>query len=187
MTNINKNGILVDAVTGDTTGVPRSDGSEKVFAVIGENGTPVNGVKATLTSDMTNANADVTLTAVNYGIEGNEINVTYVNPAGASKALSVVVTGTNIVVNLATGSNSAITSTATQVAAALAANAAAALIVVATAQGSGAGVVNALAKAYLAGGVTVTPGHFMVQADGLVFYVKTGAQTWGAITLDVAG
>jgi len=62
-------------------------------------------VKAALTTNMTNANADPTYTAVTAGTAGNGISVTHVNPGVAGSALAVsVADGTKaIVVSLATG------------------------------------------------------------------------------------
>lgn len=108
--------------------------------------------QATLTIDMTNANADLTYTAVDHGIEGNDISVTHTDPSGNDEPLGVSVSGTDITVSLATGEAGAITSTAAEVAAAIAANADAAALVTCTAEGTGAGVVNAETKTSLAGG-----------------------------------
>lgn len=110
--------------------------------------------KATVTFDMVNATSDLTYEAKAAGAAGNLITVRHVDPAGASKALAVsVVGGRHIVVSLATGSNSAITSTAAQVVSAIAAHAAAAALVLATDEGAGSGIVNATDQESLAGGV----------------------------------
>lgn len=174
---------LYDETTGRIAGVRQPDNSADNFMLLHPTvGTPVDGVKAALTSDMTNANADVTLTAVNYGSAGNGISVVYVNPSANSQSLTVLVNGLAIRVLLATNGSGTITSTATLVVAAINAHAAASALVVATAEGSGAGVVNAKSVAYLAGGVTCTKGvpgsSFMVSADGKKIYAKATAQTW---------
>ncbi|MFJ2030223.1 M14 family zinc carboxypeptidase [Streptosporangium sp. NPDC087985] len=81
-----------------------------------------------------------------YGHEGgNDISVALVKPAAASSALSVSVSGKNVVVNLATDASGAVSSTAVQVVNALNANAAAsALLTAATYRGNaGTGVVAA--------------------------------------------
>lgn len=146
--------------------------------------TPANGVKASLATNMTNANADITLTAVNYGVAGNDITVTYVDPAGNNKALAVAVSGKGITVSLATGAGGAITSTCALVVDAINASTAASALVVATGEGTKAGVVNAIAKASLASGADVTPGPigcYCHTTDGKKVYRKTAAQTWAVL------
>ena len=134
---------------------------------------------------MTNSNSDITLTAVDYGARGNLISVTYVNPSANSQSLFVRVNGYDIVVHLATNSGGTIISTATLVAAAINAHAAASALVVATVEGSGAGVVNALAKDSLIGGVTCTQGVYMrslmLDAYGNP-WIKNGLQSWSSIS-----
>jgi len=177
---------LVDSTTGHITGVKHPDGAEEGFMFMSPvAGTPVNGVRATLTSDMTNANADVALTAVNYGQEGNNINVTYLNPSANNAALTVTLTDAwSIRISLATGAGGAITSTSAQVVAAIAAYAGAAALVTGVAEGTGAGVVNAKAVAKFTGGVTCTAGvagnSMATDANGVV-YRKTSAQVWSAM------
>jgi hypothetical protein len=109
---------------------------------------------AALTTALTGANNDLIFTAIPSGAEGNAITIAYIDPAAASAALSVVVTGHAIVVNLATDGSSVITSTAAQIAAAIAASAAAAALVnvANAAANTGAGVVTALAATALSGG-----------------------------------
>lgn len=91
--------------------------------------------------------AALVFTAKSVGILGNAITVHLRDPGTASAALGVVVTGTAIVVNLATSAGSVVTSTAAQVIAAVAGAAPAhALVGVANAVGSaGTGVVAATA------------------------------------------
>jgi hypothetical protein len=110
------------------------------------------GGTALLTTAQGN-NQDLTFTAVNAGVAGNDIAISYVNQGIPNAALSVQVQGTNIVVYLAT-LNGAVTSTAAQIATAMAANAAAAALVgVADAAGSnGSGVVAPFAQTNLSGG-----------------------------------
>lgn len=102
-------------------------------------------------------NAALTFTAKLAGVLGNAIDIRFVAPTGANAALGVVVTGNDIVVNLATGASAGVvTSTAAQVAAAIAASApATALVTVANAAGSnGSGVVAGMAAPrFLTGGV----------------------------------
>lgn len=89
----------------------------------------------------------------------NPVTVNYV-VAGNSTALSVVVTGNNIVVNEATSSGEAATSTATLIQAAIAASATASALVTSTVTGTGATVqvstVNPLA---IAGTPAIVPGN----------------------------
>jgi hypothetical protein len=177
---------LFDSVTGHICGIKQEDGSETFFMLSsGAVGTPINGVQATLTSDMTNENADITLTAVDFGAGGNSISVVYINP-GAEAALSVTVAGNAITVNLASSADPAITSTAAQVVEAINEHAEASLLVLATYEGSGAGVVNAKSVASLTGGVTVTPGEIgsmRHKADGSVLYRKISAQVWKSVAM----
>lgn len=177
---------LYDNTTGRICGLRHPDGTEEFIVMSNvKTGTPVNGVKAALTSDMTNANADVTLTAVNYGADGNRISVTYVDPGAVSQALKVLVNGENIIVNLATNGAGAITSICNAVVAAINAHEDAKLLVVATAEGTGLGVVNDLVLANLAGGVTCTPGvpgsALMINPAGTTIYAKRTAQSWQAV------
>lgn len=131
-------------------------------------------VQATLSTNLTGTNNDLTYTAVDGGTAGNSITIAYVDPSGNDQELGVVVTDTDIVVNLATGGAGAITSTAADIEAAIEADEdAAALVTVANKTGNdGTGVVTALAETALAGGlgaesvavVETTPG---VDATGL--------------------
>lgn len=95
------------------------------------------------------------LTAVAPGRLGNEIRVRGVNPGTNNAALSVVVTGHDIQVNLATNGSAAATSTANQVKAALQASAAATALI--TVSGSGTAVLPAFAWTALYGGTGGLP------------------------------
>jgi hypothetical protein len=177
---------LYDRTTGRICGIRHPDGEEEQIILSNvKTGTPVNGVKAAITSNMTNANADVTLTAVNYGADGNRITVTYVDPGAINQSLKVLVNGENIIVNLATDGAGTITSICNAVVAAINAHVDAAKLVLATGEGTGLGVVNAKAIAYLAGGVTCTAGvagsSMMKDATGFL-WLKTGEQTWTSFT-----
>lgn len=139
----------------------------------------IAGVRATVTVDMTNANADLTYIAKAYGTSGNSISVTHVDPAGNDQPLVVTVSGKDITVSLKTGSGGAIESTAAEVKAAVDAHAEASELVTVAVEGGGAGVVNALAKATLTGGVNVTEGIIGSAAfDATNFYVKISEQVW---------
>ncbi len=120
-------------------------------------GTPVH---AFLETALTGANNDLRFTAQAEGVVGQDVTIAYVDPGGNDAVLGVVVTDTDIVVNLATSGAGAITSTASLILAAVEADDAAyALVRVALAAGStGAGVVTALTETALAGAATVIPG-----------------------------
>jgi len=116
---------------------------------------------ASLTTALTGTNNDLVYTAVYGGAAGNDITITYVDPPTNNAALGVVVTGSDIVVNLATNGSSVITSTAAQVKAAIQASTdASRLVNVANATGNdGTGVVTALAETPLAGGTDYVIGR----------------------------
>ena len=138
------------------TGTIASNTTKK--AVIGL--LPPAATAAAVTIDMTNATSDLTYTAKTAGSAGNKINVIHIDPSAPSQALSVEVRGNLIVVNLATGSNSAITSTAALVKAAVNASAEASAIVTCEDEGSGTGIVNATAATPLIGGKDAVYIHF---------------------------
>jgi len=117
----------------------------------------IAGVRATVTVDMTNANADLTYIAKAYGTSGNSISVTHVDPAGNDQPLAVTVVDTDISVSLATDAIGTITSTAAEVKAAVDADPDASALVAVSVEGTGAGVVNAEAEKSLTGGVNTLP------------------------------
>lgn len=131
-----------------------------LYAVLGDiqtsEGTPA--VKAVLTTALAGVNNDLTLLAATAGAAGNGITVALTDPSGTDQELGVVVTGSAIVVNLATGEDGAITSTAREVRDAVNADSeAAALVAASLAPGNdGSGVVTALAATNLAGGADAT-------------------------------
>lgn len=135
--------------------------AEKTVAFNGEQGP---STAAALTTALAGNNNDLTYTAVAAGADGNDITIAYVDPGANDAELGVVVTGTAIVVNLATDENGAITSTAAEVDAANDGEvAAAALVTPANAGGNdGSGVVTALAATPLTGGMTPTTTLFEV-------------------------
>lgn len=110
--------------------------------------------KASLSTALTGTNNDLDFTAVERDSYGNSVTVAYVDPSANSAALSVVVTGKAIVVNLATGSGGAITSTAASIKTAIEAHTPASrLVTVANKSGNdGTGVVTALTATALSGG-----------------------------------
>jgi hypothetical protein len=109
---------------------------------------------------MSAATSDLTYTAKVAGSAGNSINVLHLDPAGASKTLSVEVRENLIIVNLGTAANSAINSTAAQVVAAIEASAEASALVSIADEGAGSGVVNAVAVTPLTGGKDAVYIHF---------------------------
>lgn len=120
------------------------------------------GAYSSLTTALAGTNNDLTFTAKRKGVAGDSIRVRYVDPGAPDAALSVVVAGTDITVNLATDGTSVITTTAADIAAAIAASLDAnALVGVANAGGNdGTGLVIALAYTPLSGGVD--PARFAV-------------------------
>jgi hypothetical protein len=141
--------------------------------------TPVDGAKATVTVNMTNANADPTYTAKEYGTDGNDISVTHVDPGGNSKSLVVTVDGKDITISLATDGSGTITTTCNELKAAVDAHEGASALVDIAVEGTGEGVVEAKAKASLTGGVNVTEGIIgSVAFDETNLYIKISEQTW---------
>ncbi len=112
----------------------------------------VNAGTATLTTDMSAANADPTYTAVTPGDSGNEIAVKHVDPSANSQTLDIDVSGTIIIATLATDGSGTITTTCTLLKTGLDATTAVASLVTVAVEGTGAGLQNAKAKASLTGG-----------------------------------
>jgi hypothetical protein len=110
-----------------------------------------DGTLGTATVDSTPADADLVLTAVSRHVGTDKISITLVDPSTASAALSIVVTGRDIVVNLATSSASAITSTAAQIKTAIDGDSDASALVTVALETAGTGVVEAAVKATLDG------------------------------------
>jgi len=137
-----KTGTITQANVGQPLGV--SDDNTLVLAV------------ANYSTNLTgHTNNDLTFTARAplLGPLGNLITIEYVDPGGTTASLSIVVSGTRIVVNLARAT-SAISTIASDIITAIAANAQAnALVSVANKTGNdGTGLVEALAQTNLAGG-----------------------------------
>lgn len=110
-------------------------------------------VKSILSTALDGDNNDLVFTSKLTGVAGDAITIAYIDPAQAG-ALSIVVTGTDIAVNLAHDGN-AITTTADDISDAIALDPAAdALVGVANKAGNdGNGVVTVMAKTALTGGV----------------------------------
>jgi hypothetical protein len=129
--------------------------AKKSVAAISATASGGSAVQATLSTNLTGSNNDLTYTAVTGGTAGNSITVAYVDPSANDAVLSVGVAGSAITVNLATGVAGAITSTAALIAAAITASVpASALVTVANkTSNDGTGVVIALSATPLAGGL----------------------------------
>jgi hypothetical protein len=156
-----------------------------IYDAMFKDATPVDGVKAEVTIDMTDDDADLIYTAKNYGTDGDSITVTHVNPSDDDAELFVTVDGTDIIISLGTDNGGAIDSTATEVKAAVDANAEAAALVDVAVEDDGEGVVNEKAKESLAGGVNVTEGIVGSAAfDDTNFYVKYSEQVWKEVAHD---
>lgn len=98
---------------------------------------------------------DLTYTADTAGALGNNISLTYTDPAAPSQAISVGVVGTKITVTLATDSSSVIISTASDIKTAVDGSAAASLVDIVV-SGTGTNVQTAQVETYLAGGYDAT-------------------------------
>jgi hypothetical protein len=109
---------------------------------------------------------DLTYTAKTAGVAGDTITIAYIDPPGNSVALSVAVTGTDIVVTLATNGSSVVTSTAAQIKAAVDAKVEAAALVSVAVTGTGTTVQAAAAEAPLASGADETDGSI----DGKIYF-----------------
>ena len=128
---------------------------------------PVNAVvevKSVLSTALVGDDNDLDFTSKLAGVLGDDIKITYVDPAGNDAALGIVVTGESIVVNLATGPAGAITSLASEIITAIENDVDAnALVGVVNKTGNdGSGVVTALIETSLASGVDAvdgTPGY----------------------------
>lgn len=172
------------AVTVDDTGVSANADGKKIVAagtIVGGASASVladdtqkvvkkntAGVKASVTLDCTNANADITFTAVNAGTAGNAIKVALVDPSGNDQALAVSVVGDTINVSLATNGTGTITSTAAQVIGAVNAHLVAKDLVLASnaTDNDGTGVVEAKSATALTGGTAGT----VKDAEGVLLY-----------------
>ncbi len=151
-------------------------------------GASVAEVKSSYTTDLAGDNNDIVYTSKLVGVLGDAITVEYVDPAEASQSLLVEVTGTDITVNLATDGSSVITSTADEIKAAIAALPAAhALVGTADkAANDGSGVVTAMAKTNLAGGVDADTKTLAVTVSDTDISVSLATDTGGSITSTAA-
>lgn len=124
-----------------------ADGDVGGFFVV-----PTQLVAASVTVDMANVDADLTYTAVTAGSTGNAITVTHTDPSDVDQPLTIVVSGTDINILLATGADGTITSTASEVKTAINSDPDASALVACEDESAGAGVVEAKASASLSGG-----------------------------------
>lgn len=143
-----------------------------------------SAVQATLSTNLTGSNNDLTYTAVTPGTGGNSVTIAYVDPSGNDAELSVDVAASAITVNLATGVAGAITSTGDDIKAAILASVpASALVTVADKSANdGSGVVIAMSATPLAGGAPV-PSVAVVETTPGVTATGRGANV-GAKLID---
>lgn len=116
------------------------------------NQTPIAGTAVASALTLGAANAGVAFTAVAVGSAGNSLNVILKNPAAPSAALSVVVSGRDITVNLATNGSSVVTSTAGQVVTAINGSGPASALLTASNVGDGSGTIIPTVRTWLSGG-----------------------------------
>lgn len=151
-------GAVTTLLTGlDTTGViANEEWAGGVYFSDGVNGlyrTAYYGTDTTASQSylMAAINANMYATAKAAGSVGNNVSITFADPGGTTASLSVVATGTGIVVNLARA-NSALTTTAALAKAAIEANTDANALVSMDMDGGGSGILNAVLKLELTGG-----------------------------------
>lgn len=174
--------LLVEVQKG---GIPFVEAGEEIAAptniAVGEDGKAFAldaAVAASVDAGVVGENNAITYTAKAAGVAGNAISVTLTDPPGNNVALSVDVDGTDIEVTLATDGASAITSTAAQVIAAIKEHDVASQLITAANKGasSGAGVVKALAKTSLSGGLAGSTGdavgRALTSADAAGDYIE---------------
>ncbi len=151
--------ITLGASAADVTTAITNPSCPKCLSIVGN---VAATVQAAHTFNMTNADSDLTLTAVPIGVLGNAISCEFLDPLGNNQALTVTVTDSKISVSLATGAGGAITSTAAEVKAAMNGEPTCAALVATEDENAGAGVVNALAEAPLTGGITKSSGDVVI-------------------------
>lgn len=124
-------------------------------------GTGLDGIRATLA--VGSGTSGFNVTAIRAGSSGNNITVTVVDPASPSQAFGIVVSGTDITINLKTDGSGVETTTANEIVNAINTNAACMNLVVASTNAvGGGGVVAAAAEANLAGGALATHGFTQI-------------------------
>lgn len=117
--------------------------------------TPQKGQKASLTTALEVADAELVFTAKSIGGSGNEIKVEYLDPEEENAEVTVEVADNVISVKLVPGDGGAITTTANDIIAAFASND----LVTVTKKGgnAGTGIVTAMEALPLIGGKDTTP------------------------------
>ena len=127
-----------------------------VLAGLHERFATISGTLATLAIDPAGANNALKWTAVAAEFGGNAISVQYVNPGVINAPLALTLAGRGIVVSLATDAAGVITSIADHISAAVLAHPTISLLVtcVDVAPDDGSGLVTAMAKGFLTGGVS---------------------------------
>lgn len=127
-------------------------------AIIGVVGTAPDSeaeAAATLQTGVEASNSALLFTSKLAGSLGNAISIAFVKPSANNAALSIAVSDRAITVNLATGADGSVSTTASSLATSLAANVdASALVEVDSNVGTstGAGALSAMRRVYLAGG-----------------------------------
>lgn len=117
---------------------------KQLVALVGKHEVDTSGAFASL------VNQGLTYTAVEIGAAGNDITIALIDPSANNESLAINVTGTDIVVTLATDGGGSITTTATQLQTALAADPDVTALVTVT--GTGGSPLNALAEDNLENG-----------------------------------
>lgn len=146
--------------------------------------TEADAVQAFLETNLAGANNDLRFIAQSAydGAKGNSIRVKYLDPALASAALSVSVSGFDVTVSLATDGALAITTTAEEIIDAVAAHSPARQLVDVKrkAGNDGSGVVIALVITNLSGGVDADPDNVTVNEVAPVQAFITASAGQGA-------
>jgi len=127
-----------------------------VLAGLHERLAAVSGTAASLTIDPAGADNALLWTAAARAFKGNQISVEYADPGASDSAMALTVEGREIIVSLATDGAGAITTVADDIAAAVLLDGdVSTLVTVAdVAPDDGTGVVTAMARAYLTGGIS---------------------------------
>lgn len=126
-----------------------------VIGIVGTAPDSQQEVKAALQTGVVASNNALTFTSKLAGVLGNDSSIRFVKPSTNNAALSISVSGTDVTVNLATGAGAAITTTAALLKTAIEANATANALFTITNTGAstGAGVLSALRRSTLSGGL----------------------------------
>lgn len=165
-------------ITGETFAIAGAVTAIGAILMVGTSGKLITQVASniwTAEMDSTNALSDVTFTGLLEGDANSAINVGFIDPAGTSQPLTIVVEGTEIKVLLATDGADAISSTAALIKAALDGDTQASELVSTAVEGAGSGIVEAIDYTFLTAtttdGVAVARGLEAAAADGDVIRV----------------